>query len=272
MSFLHDQDALAGVQLGHAGRKGSTTPPWDGEVAIPANEGGWQTIGPSPISFDDLPSPTEMTHDDIERVIADFVAATRRAATAGFDVIELHAAHGYLAHAFLSPLSNLRSDGYGGTFEARTRFLLELVESMRDAWPEERPLFVRLSATDWAEGGWTLEDTVAVSHLLRDRGVDLIDCSSGGTVPKANIPVGPGYQVPFARRVRTGVGIATGAVGRITEPQQANQIIAEGSADAVLLGKALLRHPHWPLHAAVDLGEQVAWPRQYETSKPRNAV
>ncbi len=269
VSFVHENGARAGIQLGHAGRKGSTSPPWDGEHAVPATEGGWQTIGPSPLAFDGLPAPREMTRDDITRVVEHFAAATQRAAEAGFDVVELHAAHGYLVHEFLSPLSNIRTDEYGGSLDGRAKFLLEVVDAMRAAWPEERPLFVRLSATDWVDEGWGLEDTIAVSHLLRDRGVDLVDCSSGGTVADAVIPVGPGYQVPFARAVRSGAGIATGAVGRITDAAQADQIIAEGSADAVLLGKELLRNPHWPLLASVELGESVPWPDQYATSRPR---
>lgn len=266
--FLHAQGALAGVQLGHAGRKASTTPPWEGETSIRPTDGGWETVGSSSRAFGTLPPPRALARDDIAEVVEAFASATRRAIDAGFDVVELHAAHGYLIHEFLSPLSNVRTDEYGGTFENRVRLLLEVVEAMRAAWPDDRPLFVRMSATDWAEGGWDLEQTVAAARLLRDLGVDLLDCSSGGTVPNAPIPVGPGYQVPFAREVRERAEIATGAVGRITEPAQAERIVGEGAADAVLLGKAFLRQPHWPLLAAVELGADVPWPPQYATSRP----
>ncbi len=268
-NFIHANGALAGVQLGHAGRKGSTSPPWHGETPIALEDGGWTTIAPSPKAFGSLPEPVALTVDGIAEVVARFEAATRRAADAGFDVVELHAAHGYLAHQFLSPISNERTDAYGGSFNGRVRFLLEVATAMRSAWPSDRAFFVRLSATDWVDGGWDLDDTIRAARLLREIGVDLIDCSSGGSVPRPGIPVGPGYQVPFAQAIRSEANIATGAVGRITEPKQAEAILTEGSADAVLLGKAFLREPHWPLRAAVELDADVAWPVQYETSHPR---
>ena len=271
VGFIHGQGAAAGIQLGHAGRKASTAPPWEGNHGINPSDGGWTTLGPSPVAFGGLPTPRPMSHEDIQYVIGAFASSTRRAADAGFDVIELHAAHGYLAHQFLSPLSNRRTDEYGGSFEGRSRFLIDVVEAMRSEWSPERPFFVRLSATDWVDGGWSVDETVAVSRLLRDRGVDLIDCSSGGSVPDASIPVAPGYQVPFARRVRKEAQIATGAVGRITEPHHAEQIIKDGSADAVLLGKAMLRNPSWPLLAAVELDDPWPWPNQYATSRPRRS-
>jgi len=269
--FIRDQGALSGVQLVHAGRKGSTTPPWEGETHIPVGAGGWETVGPSEVAFGCLPTPRALDADGIRSVVAGFRDAARRALEADFDVIELHAAHGYLVHQFLSPISNARIDGYGGSFEGRVKFLVEVVDSIREVWPDNRPLFVRVSATDWVDGGWNLDDTVAAGVLLREHGVDLIDCSSGGTVDNAVIPKGPGYQVPFARGIKKRSGIATGAVGFITDPRQANEIIAKEWADAVFLGKELLRQPHWPLLAAVELSEPFEWPVQYATSRPQTA-
>lgn len=271
VDFLKSQGAATGVQLGHAGRKASTTPPWADQQYIPVEDGGWETIGASDVAFGELPRPRPLDGAGIASIVRRFAEAAARAREIGFDVLEMHAAHGYLAHQFLSPITNTRTDAYGGDFDGRIRFLVEVVDAMRNEWPDERPFFVRLSATDWFPGGWDLDDTVAVSRVLRNHGVDLIDCSSGGTVPDAEIPVGPGYQVPFAREVRDGAGIATGAVGMITEASQAEEIIAEGSADAVLMGRALLRQPHWALLAAVELGETFDWPVQYATSRPREA-
>ena len=271
VDFVRSQEAVPGIQLAHAGRKASTAAPWTGGGYVDPADGGWDdVVAPSSVAFGALPEPGELSVDEIAEVVAAFADAARRALGAGFEVAELHAAHGYLLHEFLSPLSNRRSDSYGGTFENRTRMVLEVVDAVRAVWPDDQPLFVRLSATDWVEGGWTEDETVALAALLRDHGVDLVDCSSGGTSPDASIPVGPGYQVPFASRVRREAGIATGAVGIITEPQQAEKVIASGDADAVLLARALLRDPHWPLRAAHDLGAEVRWPQQYLRAKPRS--
>jgi 2,4-dienoyl-CoA reductase-like NADH-dependent reductase (Old Yellow Enzyme family) len=228
----------------------------------------WQTLAPSAVAFHaGDPTPREMTRDDIEKVVADFAAATRRALDAGFEVVEIHAAHGYLLHEFLSPLSNHRTDAYGGGFENRARLLLRVAKDTRAAWPAKWPVCVRLSVTDWADGGWDLEQSVRLSSMLKEVGVDLIDCSSGALVPGVKIPVAPGYQVPFAEAIRNRAGIATGAVGMITDPQQAEQIVASGQADAILLARALLADPYWPLHAARALGADVAWPDQYLRAK-----
>jgi 2,4-dienoyl-CoA reductase-like NADH-dependent reductase (Old Yellow Enzyme family) len=250
--FIVGHGAVAGIQLAHAGRKASTARPWEGGLEVPRQRGGWEAIAPSAIPFTEgYPLPAEMSLEDIGDVQAAFRAATRRALSAGFEWIEIHGAHGYLIHQFLSPLSNHRLDEYGGSFENRVRFLLETVQGVRSEWPERLPLAVRLSATDWAPGGesWDLDQTVAVSKLLRDVGVDLIDCSSGGSLATAKIPVGAGYQVPFAERVRREAGIATGAVGMITDPAQADEIIRNGRADLVFLAREMLRDPYWPLHA-----------------------
>lgn len=266
VDFVHGQGATAGMQLAHAGRKASTRPPFEGRGYVPPEEGGWQTVGPSPVPFPDLPAPRELTGPDLDRVVADFESAARRALDAGFDVVEIHAAHGYLLHEFLSPLSNQRTDEYGGSFENRVRLVLRVVEAVRAVVPESAPLVVRISATDWVEDGWGVDDSVALARLLREAGVDLVDVSSGGNV-LAKIPTEPGYQVPFARRIREEAGVATGAVGLVTEPKQADEIVAEGAADVVLLARALLRDPHWPLRAAhelgVPVGEGIDWPKQY---------
>ncbi|MFC5407792.1 NADH:flavin oxidoreductase/NADH oxidase [Larkinella bovis] len=268
-TFLEAHGAVPGMQLAHAGRKASHVRPWEGGKMIPPDaERGWQTVAPSPVPF--IPTetiPLELTAEGIEKVIADFVAAAARALEAGFKVIELHAAHGYLLHEFLSPLSNQRTDQYGGSFENRIRFLLELLERVQTVWPPELPLFVRISATDWTEGGWTPDDAVALARVLKAKGVDLIDCSSGGNVAGAKIPIGPGYQVPFAERVKKESGILTGAVGLITTAEQANGIIASGQADLVLLARELLRDPYFPLHAAQQLEAETAWPSQYLRAK-----
>ncbi len=268
-AFVRSQGAVAGVQLAHAGRKASTAAPWLGGGPVEAADGGWQPIAPSAEPFAaGHPTPRAMTEADLAAVREQFVAAARRAAGAGFQVVELHVAHGYLLHQFLSPLSNRRDDGYGGTLEGRMRFPLEVAAAVRAAWPEELPLFVRVSATDWVEGGWGPDDTVAFARRLKEAGVDLVDCSSGGLVPNAQVPVGPGYQTPFAARVRREAGIASAAVGMITEPFQAEQLVANGEADAVLLARALLRDPYWPLHAAHALGAEGAWPKQYLRARP----
>jgi 2,4-dienoyl-CoA reductase-like NADH-dependent reductase (Old Yellow Enzyme family) len=272
--FVHQQGAYAGMQLAHAGRKASTTRPWEGNGAVPESAGGWRRVlAPSPLPFaPDYPQPTGMEAGDIAEVVRAFAAAAQRARAAGFRVLEVHAAHGYLLHQFLSPLANRRGDRYGGSFENRTRLVREVIGAVRDAWPQELPLFVRISATDWAEGGWDLEQSVELARALKTLGVDLVDCSSGGTVPNAKVPVGPGYQAPFAERIRRDVGIATGAVGLITEPGQAEQIICGGQADLVILAREMLRDPYWPLRAARELGRPMSWPVQYLRAAPAGSA
>lgn len=270
--FIEAQGAVPGIQLAHAGRKASHHRPWDGGHSItPEEENGWQTVAPSALPFQEgEPVPHALTIDEIAGIVDAFEAAALRSLKAGFKVVELHAAHGYLLHSFYSPLSNHRTDRYGGSFENRIRLLLEVTERVRKAWPQEYPLLVRISATDWTEGGWTSDDSVALSQKLKELGVDLIDCSTGGNVPTANIPVAPGYQVPFAAQVGQQAAILTGAVGMVTEAQQAEEIVATGKADMVLLARELLRDPHFPLHAAQELGATHAWPPQYERARPRN--
>jgi len=267
--FIHDQKCLAGMQLAHAGRKGSTTPPWQGSTRVDADAGGWQPIGPTETPFSPAyPVPRAMTVEDIRAAVGAFCAAARRALAAGFDVVEIHAAHGYLIHEFLSPLVNTRTDEYGGSFENRVRLCLEIVEAVRGVWPDRLPLFVRISSTDWKEGGWDVDQAVELARRMLARGVDLVDCSSGGAVPDVAIPLGPGYQVSFAERIRRDAGIATGAVGLITQPQQADTIVRGGHADCVLLARELLRDPYWPLRAARELGHTVPWPVQYLRAAP----
>jgi 2,4-dienoyl-CoA reductase-like NADH-dependent reductase (Old Yellow Enzyme family) len=266
--FIDTQGCAPGVQLAHAGRKASTYAPWKGSGAVA--EGGWETVAPSAIAFaDNYPLPVELDAIGLKKVIADFRTAAERSVQAGFRLIEIHAAHGYLLHQFLSPLSNQRTDTYGGSFENRIRLMLEVVAAVRQAVPDDFPVIVRISATDWTEGGWTADDSVQLATWLRDRGVDLIDASTGGNVPHAKIPVGPGYQVEFAERIRREVGIATGAVGLITTPAEAEAIVASSQADLVLLAREELRDPYFGLHAAHELGAEVAWPAQYERAKPR---
>ena len=266
VDFAHGQGAPIGVQLAHAGRKASTHAPWLGTGSVPTDEGGWTAVAPSPVAFDGYATPSELTTAQIAGVVTAFADAARRADDAGFDVVEVHAAHGYLLHQFLSPLANRRTDGYGGSFEDRTRLVLEVVDSVRAAWPAGKPVLVRISATDWVDGGWSVAESAELAGLLREHGVDLVDTSSGGLDPAQQIAVGPGYQVSFARDVRTKGGIPTGAVGLITEPAQAQQILDEGSADVVLLARAALREPAWPLRAAHELGltrDQAPYPKQY---------
>ena len=266
--FIEAQGCVPGIQLAHAGRKASTYAPWKGNGAVA--EGGWEVVAPSAIPFaDNYPQPVALDAAGIKKVIADFRSATERSLRAGFKLIEIHAAHGYLLHEFLSPLSNQRTDTYGGSFENRIRLLLEVVAAVRQVVPDDFPVVVRISATDWADGGWTPDESVQLSTWLRDRGVDLIDCSTGGNVPHAQIPVGPGYQVEFAERIKREVGIATGAVGLITTAAEAEAIVAEGKADLALLAREELRDAYFPLHAAHELGAEVAWPVQYERAKPR---
>jgi 2,4-dienoyl-CoA reductase-like NADH-dependent reductase (Old Yellow Enzyme family) len=268
-AFVREQGAVAGIQLAHAGRKASTAVPWRGEGAVAPEDGGWQPVAPSSLAFGEgYPVPKEMSVADIEAVRQDFSAAARRAAVAGFEVVELHMAHGYLLHEFLSPISNRRTDEYGGTLENRMRFPVAVAREVRAVWPGDLPLYVRVSATDWVEGGWDLPDTVQLARRLKDIGVDLMDCSSGGIAPGIRAPVAPGYQVPFAAAVRSEAGIATGAVGMITQPSQAEEIVATGKADAVLLAREELRDPNWPLHAAQALGMEAPWPVQYLRARP----
>ena len=267
-AFLREQGAVAGIQLAHAGRKASSARPWEGGRQIRPEDGGWIPVAPSPLPFRESEvTPHELDRAGIRHVIDAFVAATKRALTAGFEVVEIHAAHGYLLNEFLSPLANVRTDEYGGSFENRIRLTLEVTEAVRAAWPGHLPLFVRISATDWVDGGWDLPQSVELAKRLGLLGVDLIDCSSGGTSREQKIPVTPGYQVPFAETIRCEAGIATGAVGLITEPAQADAIIAEGKADMVLIARQMLRDPYWPLHAAKALGMDVPWPIQYTRAK-----
>ena len=267
--FIHHHGAVAGIQLAHAGRKASHVIPWMGGKQIPSDQpGGWKTVAPSAIPFtENEEAPIALDKAGIEKIKADFKAATLRAIAAGFDVIELHCAHGYLINEFLSPISNHRTDEYGGPFENRIRLLLEITETVRSVWPEENPLFVRISASEWVEGGWTADDSVALAKILIGKGIDLVDCSSGGNVSYAKIPLKPGYQVEFAEKVKKESGILTGAVGLITEAVQADTIIQQGQADFVIMARELLRDPYFPLRAAHELGHEVKWPVQYERAK-----
>ena len=266
--FISQQGAVPGIQLAHAGRKASRSEPWNGNRPVPQDQGGWIPVAPSTLPFSsDSVAPTALSPDHIAGMIPAFHAAAERALKAGFKVLEIHGAHGYLIHEFLSPLSNKRPDQYGGTFENRIRFLLEIVAAVRSIWPKEYPLFVRLSTTDWMDGGWTIDDSVALAKALKGEGVDLIDCSSGGIVPDIVIPASPGYQVPFSEKIRQQSGIRTGAVGMITTSEQAEEIIANGRADLVIMAREFLRDPYFPLRAARELGHDVRWPLQYERAK-----
>lgn len=270
VSFGESQGSVMGIQLAHAGRKASTTSPWKGGTCIPEQNGGWQTLAPSAISLNEKDAiPKQLDEAGITKVINDFRSAAKRALEAGFKVVEIHAAHGYLLHEFLSPRSNQRSDRYGGSFENRTRLLLEVTEAVQEVWPEELPLFVRISATDWVKDGWNEEESIELSKILKKKGVDLIDCSSGGLVPHARIPVQKGYQVKFAENIKSEAGILTGAVGLITSPEEAEEIVSNGRADLVFLAREFLRNPYFPLEAARTLGEEVSWPPQYERAKRR---
>ena len=270
VKFIHAQGGVAGIQLAHAGRKASTARPWEGGAKVSEQQGGWsKVVAPSAIQFaPNYPMPIALTIEGIAEAVAGFGKAAQRALDAGFRVIEIHAAHGYLLHEFYSPFSNRRTDQYGGSFENRTRIVREVVEKVRRVWPERLPLFIRISCTDWAEGGWDLDQAVELSRSLGKLGVDLVDCSSGGNVADAKIPLGPGYQVPFAERIRRDARIMTGAVGMITEADQAEKIIRGGQADIVLLAREMLRDPYWPLHAAARLGKTVSWPVQYLRAAP----
>ena len=267
--FIAAQGAVPAIQLGHAGRKASVLPPWQGGAAVSVADGGWQPCAPSPLPLSpDSPEPQELTGAQLEQICADFAASAQKALRAGFQVVEVHMAHGYLLHQFLSPLSNQRSDEYGGSLENRLRFPLQVARRVRQVWPQDLPVLVRISATDWVEGGWDLPQSLELCRQLKLLGIDLVDCSSAGLVPDAVIPVGPGFQTPLAAKIREEVGIATGAVGLITEAVQAEQIVATGLADVVFLARELLRDPYWPLHAAQELKAAHSWPVQYERAKP----
>ena len=267
-NFVREQGSIAGIQLAHAGRKASCEKPWRGGKQIDSWQNGWQTIAPSPIPFNNSDiAPVVLDEKRIQMVISHFKAAACRALEAGYQVVEIHAAHGYLIHQFLSPVSNHRSDIYGGSFENRIRLLLEIVDAVKSEWPDELPLFVRISATDWVEGGWNITEAVKLCSILKTKGVDLIDCSSGGLVPWAKIPFAPGYQVDFASQIRNETGIMTGAVGLITNPIHANEILEKDYADLILIGREYLRDPHFVLNSARLLNEDIEWPPQYLRAK-----
>ena len=267
-SFIHKHGAVAGIQLAHAGRKASCAAPWQGGRQLPKEKGGWQTVSASAIPFHENDQPPEaLTEEGINKVIHDFKTAAERALSAGFKVIEIHAAHGYLVHQFLSPLSNQRTDEYGGSFDNRIRLLINITTAIQSVWPKDLPLFVRISATDWTPGGWNEADSVRLAKVLKEKGVHLVDCSTGGNVPGAKIPVGPGYQVPFAAQLKKETGILTGAVGMITGAEQAEAILENDEADLIIMARELLRDPYFPLHAAQQLGVDVEWPEQYQRAK-----
>ncbi|RKS94885.1 2,4-dienoyl-CoA reductase-like NADH-dependent reductase (Old Yellow Enzyme family) [Flavobacterium limicola] len=266
--FIIGQKSVPGIQLAHAGRKASSASPWNGGRKLKATQGGWDTVAPSAVAYHHTENaPVALDEEGIQKVVSDFKSATKRAVQAGFQVMEIHAAHGYLLHQFLSPLSNFRTDAYGGSFENRIRLTLDVVDAVQSEWPENLPLFVRISATDWAEGGWNAEESVQLSKILKEKGVDLIDVSSGGLVSHQQIPLGPNYQVPFAERIKNETGILTGAVGLITDAAQAEEIVASGKADLVLFARESLRNPNLGLTFAHDLQADIEWPKQYERAK-----
>lgn len=268
VDFIHEHGAMAAIQLAHAGRKAGCARPWDGDRKLTQKDGGWTAVAPSAIPFyPEDEAPQALDRNGIKKVVSDFRDATQRALTAGYDVVEIHAAHGYLIHQFLSPISNRRTDEYGGSYENRIRLLIDIVDGVRSVWPDKLPLFVRLSSTDWVEGGWNPEETAKLASILKSNGVDLIDCSSGGMVPYAKIPFGPGYQVPFAEKIKREAGILTGAVGLINRAEQAEEILQNSQADLIMIGRELLRNPHFSLYAAHTLGEVIEWPRQYRRAK-----
>jgi len=273
VKFIHSQGSVAAIQLAHAGRKASTARPWEGGTKLPESKGGWsEVVAPSAVAFSpEYPMPAALTEEGIATVIRAFGDAAGRAQKAGFRVIEIHAAHGYLLQEFLSPLSNLRTDRYGGSFDNRTRIVREVVQAIREQWPESRPLFIRISATDWVAGGWDIEQSVDLARQLEPLGVDLVDCSSGGNVFNAKIPVAPNYQVGFAERIRHDTGILTGAVGLITEPDQAESILQTGQADLIVMAREMLRNAYWPMRAAKELGHAMSWPVQYLRAAPHGS-
>ena len=266
--LIKEQGAVPGIQLAHAGRKASTRKPWLGGGPLAKNEHPWQTLAPSAVPFaEGYPAPKALEENDLDELLQQYETATKRAVEAGFETMEIHMAHGYLLHQFLSPLSNKRTDKYGGSFENRTRFPLEVARVVRETWPDKLPLFVRISVTDWADGGWDLEQSIQLAKSLKEIGIDLMDCSSGGLITGVKIPVAPGYQTGFAAEIRRQVNIKTAAVGLITEPHQAEHILTTGQADAVFLAREMLRDPYWPLKAARELGDDVEWPPQYQRAK-----
>ncbi|HTB32140.1 MAG TPA: NADPH dehydrogenase NamA [Bacteroidia bacterium] len=268
--FIEKQGSVPGMQLAHAGRKASMASQWKGSKLVKPEDGGWQSVGPSPVSYKSgYCNPLELSIPEIKKVVQDFQDAALRAKKAGFKVLELHAAHGYLMNEFLSPASNFRTDEYGGSFENRIRFLLEIIESVRKVWTEENPLFLRISATDWSENGWKEVDSIKLAEIVKTKGIDLLDCSTGGNVPDIKIPLKPMYQLSFAENIKKATGIMTGAVGLITTPQEANSIIEENKADLVFMARELLRNPYFPLSAANELGMDMAWPVQYERAKKK---
>ncbi|WP_241032200.1 NADH:flavin oxidoreductase/NADH oxidase [Rhodococcus pseudokoreensis] len=272
--FVTEHGSIPGIQLAHAGRKASAYVPWEGDGTVPISEGGWETVGPSATAWGDQAVPREMTVADIAKVVTDFADAAARALAAGFRVVEIHAAHGYLLHQFLSPITNRRTDDYGGDPDRRARLLREIIAAVRSVWPEELPLLLRISATDWAEDGWDVDDSVALIRSLEGSGIDLVDVSSGGLTPEQKITVGPGYQVPFARRIRNETTIPVAAVGLITDSSQAEQLLVDGAADAVFVGRNLLREPMWPLRAAKELGveDTLDWPTPYRSARYRGNI
>ncbi len=266
--FIHQEGSVAGIQLAHAGRKASAEVSWNGGRQIHEGEHSWQTVAPSPIPFYEKDKiPHELSKDEIQHIIVAFQKAAKRSLAAGFKVLELHAAHGYLIHEFYSPLSNFRTDEYGGSFENRIRFLLEIIKAVQVEWPADLPLMVRISATDWTEGGWTIDDSVRLSKVLKNAGVDLIDVSSAANIPKANIPIVPNYQVPLATQIKNEADIPTGAVGLIIGAQQAEEILQKNEADLIFIGRELLRNPYFPLQAAKELGDEIVWAKQYDRAK-----
>ena len=267
-SFIESQGSVPAIQLAHAGRKASCEQPWKGGAFLNTSDGGWDTVGPSSLAFNDLYSmPHALSIDGIEDVIDAFGSAARRAYQAGFKIVEIHAAHGYLLHEFLSPKSNLRADEYGGSFENRTRIVCKVVKAIQENWPQQLPIFIRISATDWVDGGWTIEESVALSKILKLIGVDLVDCSTGGNISHVKIPIAPGYQVPFSKKIKGEAAILTAAVGLITDANQAEDILLNNEADLVLIARESLRDPYFPLNAATALNEKMAWPVQYERAK-----
>jgi 2,4-dienoyl-CoA reductase-like NADH-dependent reductase (Old Yellow Enzyme family) len=269
VDFVHAQGSKIGIQLWHAGQKGSTGAPWQGQDYVPEAQGGWQAVAPSEVAFGKLPTPRKLTVVEIKSIIEEYKEAAKRALTAGFDVLEIHGAHGYLIHSFLSPITNKRDDEYGGSFENRIRFLTEVVAAIRQVWPETHPLFLRTSAHDWIEGGWTSDENAALAVILLSQGVDLMDCSSGGIKPDVKYETGPGYQVQFSENVKRKSNMLTCAVGMITDAKQAQEIIVSNKADAVMIGREFLRDPHWALRAAEELKIDIEWLNQYKQGKPK---
>lgn len=266
--FILSQNSVPGIQLAHAGRKASVSSPWNGNKKLDESQGGWNTVAPSTVGYhSNEEAPIALDQTGIQKVISDFKTATKRAVQAGYQVLEIHAAHGYLLHQFLSPLSNFRTDEYGGSFENRIRLVLEVLEAVQSEWPKDLPLLVRISASDWADGGWNIEESVKLSRILKEKGVDLIDTSSGGLVSHQQIPLGPNYQVPFAEQIKKETGIMTGAVGLITEAHQAEEIVASGKADLVLFARESLRNPNLGLTFAHELQVDIDWPKQYDRAK-----